>query len=87
MELKNDNREWLRLRKILSQRAVPSGVWAYALRIPNRLFGLICTNILAWVLIILDSILENTIIFTLDFRAEEVMLLRSEVMKDLKESF
>lgn len=87
MELKNDNREWLKLRESLSQRAVRSGMWPYALRITNRLFGLICTIILAWVLTILESILENTKISTPDFRAEEVMLLRSEAMKDLKESF
>ncbi|MFQ6084592.1 MAG: lipopolysaccharide biosynthesis protein, partial [Candidatus Aminicenantia bacterium] len=50
MELKNTNREWSKPSESLSQRAVRGGIWVFALRITNRLFGLVRTVILARVL-------------------------------------
>lgn len=42
--------EWLKPGETLSQRAVHGGTWVFALRIINRLFGLVRTIILARVL-------------------------------------
>jgi O-antigen/teichoic acid export membrane protein len=50
MELKNNNGEWLKPSESLSQKAVRSGIWIFALRITNKLLRLVRTVILARVL-------------------------------------
>ena len=47
MELKNNNRGWLKPSESLSQRTIRGGIWVFAIRIASRLFGLVRTVILA----------------------------------------
>ncbi len=47
MELKNNNREWLKPTESLSQRALRGGIWVFALRIINKLLRIIRSVILA----------------------------------------
>lgn len=51
MELKNDDREWLKPSESLTQRTVRGGVWVFALNLSSRGLRLISTIILARLLL------------------------------------